>query len=443
MMSSSSSAAVDDASHFTPFDCFPVAAETTSGLLELQPGEVSIMHRSNVQLRSAMTTSGEDSEPMVPIDVNGNVDTKLASSKKWKDRCSDLLLQLTTHRVVLWKDSGGGGHGRTARFLSLALVMSIGSETEWFKSPKILVSTVMGDVLLVFTERQSRDDVLTQLQKAFDRKEWEKNDPQSNRNTIAQKTKQMTSHKVGVDAIMSKNKMRHLQAQKLTDQALAAQDADTLMKEATELVSIINKYVATLERSQQNSEGEESAKLVSMLQDMGMTSALSKADFGGQLDRYHEQLARQIADVIRPKLKAAGGVLSLTDVYVAFNRARASNLLSPEDLRHAVSAMDSSPNVSLGMRTRTFPSGLVVLELDEARDTSKILVDGASSSTKSGRSFGNGLNELEAARLLNTSAMLAHEQLILTESKGLLCRDEQLEMTRFYPNRFEEWAEQL
>jgi len=460
---------------YTPFECFPYAPQTASGLLELEKNEVTILHKTGVELRSAMATStatatdDELPEPMVPVRRDGTVDTQLlASNPTWRDRRGGLLLQLTTHRVVLWKQQmqqqqqqnsdgdddqrqyRGGGQQQEGRFVSLALVLSAAAETAWFKSPKVLLSTVMGDVLLVFKEgqqQQHRDDFLEALDKALSRKEWEKTPDASK---IQRTTKAMTSHKVGVDAILSKNKIRHQQARKLTTQALAAQDADALMKEATELVSIIQKYMATIERQELNaaagsggsssSAGGEGAaaqrQLVSLLQDMGMTSCLNKSDFVGQLDEYYSQLARQIADFIAPKLDAAGGVLTLTDVYCFFNRARASNLLSPEDLRQAVAVMDR-PGSRLGMSTRTFPSGLIVLQLDKLQDATELLRREAAGS---GVGFGSGIHELDAARLLNTSAFLANEQLLAAESAGVLVRDSSSEMTRFFDNKFNDWV---
>jgi hypothetical protein len=37
------------------------------------------------------------------------------------------------------------------------------------------------------------------------------------------------------------------------------------------------------------------------------------------------------------KLKSAGGVMTLTDVYCLFNRARGTNLISPDDILTAAS----------------------------------------------------------------------------------------------------------
>merc|ERR1739848_446209 len=95
---------------------------------------------------------------------------------------------------------------------------------------------------------------------------------------------------------------------------------------------------------------------------------------------YYEVTARQVADFLVPRLRKrsaaasrkasggagasnSGGMMSLTDVYCLFNRARGSNLISPEDLRESCALLGTSVKVGLSMRT--FPSGVVVLQLDD------------------------------------------------------------------------------
>jgi hypothetical protein len=48
--------------------------------------------------------------------------------------------------------------------------------------------------------------------------------------------------------------------------------------------------------------------------------------------RYHVELARQLADVLAAPLARAGGMLPLPDVYCLLNRARGTELVSPDDL---------------------------------------------------------------------------------------------------------------
>lgn len=144
----------------------------------------------------------------------------------------------------------------------------------------------------------------------------------------------LAARKVGVDAIMAKNKERHEEAKRISEDAFS-QDVEGLMSEARDLVLIINKYVATLEnkKKQESGEGndqvdEEEQRLSEMLSNMGMMSAITKKSSGLL---YHQQLARQISDfLIQSKIVVKqGGMVTLTDVYCLFNRARGANLISP------------------------------------------------------------------------------------------------------------------
>jgi len=122
--------------------------------------------------------------------------------------------------------------------------------------------------------------------------------------------------------------------------------------------------------------------------------------------------------------------MTLTDVYCY--RARGSNLISPSDMLSAVECMDSIPALQLKMKV--FPSGLKVvqsIQYDE-EELGKKLQEMACTE--------NSLTELDVSRLLKMSAMLAKEALLAAERQGYLCRDVTLETTRFYSNKFSEFA---
>ena len=46
----------------------------------------------------------------------------------------------------------------------------------------------------------------------------------------------------------------------------------------------------------------------------------------------------QLADFLRPVIERAGGMMPLPDVYCLFNRARGTELVSPDDLLAAAQA---------------------------------------------------------------------------------------------------------
>jgi ESCRT-II complex subunit VPS36 len=417
---------------WTPFHCLPKAALTASGLLQLdsQDHEVELIRRSPpLELRC------DGLEPMEPRPKN--------SRSNWQPKSVDLTIIVTTHRLVLLDNNSK--NNMQARFLHLSNMHQVQASggvslTHWNASYKLILSTyTYGDLVLAFRSTSApkdRDAVELQISKALERKAWQVASRLQEKQKVE---KTIAKRKVGVDHILAKNKLKHKQAAKLADEALGG-DAEQLLGEAAELLQIIQKYVKLLQkREKDTSSGDDpqdadAQRLASLLQDMGMTSALTKTQVqssnkrgGGENDAYHELLARQVADFLLPKLPQMGGILTLTDVFCLFNRARGTNLISPEDLAQACHVLN---DLSIGISQRTFPSGIIVLQLDSSMDQSEKLVDMCPTTA------------LEASHVLQLSPLLAMEQLEEAERMGLLCRDVTLETTRFYPNRFAapEWA---
>lgn len=227
----------------------------------------------------------------------------------------------------------------------------------------------------------------------------------------------------------------------MTDQAFEG-DAETLLKEAAQLVKVIQKYAATLEKEDCSGQEEKDAtQLSSMLKNMGVASALSRQNFrggGGEADDdYTRTLARQLADFLRPKLRAAGGLMTLTDVYCIYNRARGTNLISPEDLLDAVECMKPDA-LDVGMSARTFPSGVRVIQDDCFDDTAIAIRLKELAIEQLSINPTEGLTAMGAGRALQISVLLAHEQLLVSEKRGYICRDATVETLRFFPNLFEE-----
>eukprot|EP00934_Nitzschia_sp_Nitz4_P001922 Nitzschia sp. Nitz4//scaffold313_size41840//30230//31573//NITZ4_007438-RA/size41840-processed-gene-0.13-mRNA-1//-1//CDS//3329547436//1922//frame0 len=436
---------------WSPFSCLPRATLTASGLLQLDVAdhEVELVRRGPIELRH------DGLEPMAPCPSHVN-------SGVWKARTSNLTVTVTTHRLVLFcspsSSSSSGSSIPEARFLHLSNLHQIQpSGGPSFLHPnashKLTLSTyTYGDLILAFSASSAanRDAVQPQLEKALERRAWEMATRWKEQQTATQQHQhQMTKRRVGVDHIMTKNKLKHQRAQQLADEALGG-DAERLLQEAGALLQVIQQYTTMLQKEQQSQQsGEDDAdaqRLSVLLQDMGMTSALTKDQVlsaksnrrrGGRgsggnhpsaHEEYYELLARQLADFLLPKLPSMGGILSLTDVYCLFNRARGTNLVSPEDLRQAC---DVLTDLRLGISPRTFPSsGVVVIQLDAQFDAPhQRLLDLCPTTA------------LEASHVLKLSPLLALEQLEEAERQGWLCRDVTLETVRFYPNSFDKWID--
>ena len=209
----------------SPLECLPIAELTPSGLLLLDSsdGEVELAQRHGdlLQLRS------EAVEP-------------LSTHAQYKDRISLNNVVLTTHRIVMSNDD-------KKRFLHLSNIHAVESvSTSVFSQHcKVRISTYsLGEVILVLPKKET---LLPILEKTLERRAWES----AARLQEAKAATATSKRRVGVDAILSSQQRKHERAAKITDQAFTG-DAETLLREATELVSIIQKYASTLEH-QQNS----------------------------------------------------------------------------------------------------------------------------------------------------------------------------------------------
>lgn len=99
---------------------------------------------------------------------------------------------------------------------------------------------------------------------------------------------------------------------------------------------------------------------------LGIDDPVTKSAFGSD-DKYHRELARELARALEKPLRERGGIMALSDVYCRINRARGLEvrtycytaddnslfmnfvfkLMSPEDLLNACRVLNS---LSLSVR---------------------------------------------------------------------------------------------
>ena len=152
------------------------------------------------------------------------------------------------------------------------------------------------------------------------------------------------------------------------------------MTHAKEIVAIAKKVSDKVEAANKTKPDDEKTKVdkefQEMLSTMGIPSPVTRASAG---TAYHTELSRQLADFIKRPLDKRGqislsrflefvmslfaiffegGMMTLTDVYCIFNRARGTELISPEDLVHACELLDANPGS--GLKIRRFDSGVKV-----------------------------------------------------------------------------------
>ncbi len=84
----------------------------------------------------------------------------------------------------------------------------------------------------------------------------------------------------------------------------------------------------------------QTAQFRSYLLSAGISSPVTKETHGSG-STYHKELGKQLSQFLAQPLKDTGGILTLSDVYCLFNRARGLELVSPDDLINACNTFES------------------------------------------------------------------------------------------------------
>ncbi|XP_062207218.1 vacuolar protein sorting-associated protein 36-like [Phragmites australis] len=216
----------------------------------------------------------------------------------------------------------------------------------------------------------------------------------------------------------------------------AFQDLNALMSKAKEMMQLAEKMrlkLLTNSSAQLNSNDEEMGSKQDMqdwLLSVGIVSPVTKETAGAL---YHQQLSLQLADFVRIPLEKAGGMIALVDVYCLFNRARGTELISPEDLLQACSLWEK---VDVPVMLRKFDSGVKVIQTKTHSDEE--VFARISSLAQKPDALQKGISPSDAAFTLGIAPALAKEHLLNAENNGLLCRDVSPDGFRFFINLFNE-----
>ncbi|ESQ40401.1 hypothetical protein EUTSA_v10013568mg [Eutrema salsugineum] len=400
---------------------FENAEVTTSGRPVLRRNEVECFLLSSVDLDS------EDDPPRFTALKSGN-------------------LILTTHRLI-WIPSQS--NEAVPFFIPLSAITHIFSHKKsiksMFHSPRIRFQADPGSVFvtIVFRGKGDFDGFLTKFWECWRGRAWEeeeKSESETSRSgagTVAQGLygNDGTVRMVGLAGILRKEQEQW----ESTDKSLqdAFQDLNALMSKAKEMVSLAEKMRQKLLSAPSSQNGstddEEMGSKEEMQQWMlsvGIISPVTKESAGAL---YHQELSRQLADFVRIRLEQAGGMISLTDMYYHFNRARGTELISPDDLWKACTLWEK---VDVPVMLRKFDSGVMVIQNkshsdEEVMSRIRMLV------TKT-ETLRTGVTASDAALTLKIAPAMAKEHLLTAETKGLLCRDMSPDGLRFYFNLFPE-----
>jgi ESCRT-II complex subunit VPS36 len=182
---------------------------------------------------------------------------------------------------------------------------------------------------------------------------------------------------------------------------------------------------------------------------MGIVSPVTKSIAGSA---YTSELARQISVVLRPHLQRRGGVISLTDAFCFVNRARGTEVVSPEDLLEASQLL---LGLKLGMRMTSITvenneqgkggkggggGSFRAIQLDTFSDaavTSRILklFDERKDNVETrGEHYYPFVTAHEITKLMGIPLPFVKQILLQAEKNAILCRDESIAGLRFFKN---------
>lgn len=344
-------------------------------------------------------------------------------------------LKLTTHRIV-WDDLDQ--QDRTIS-VTLPLVSNIDEQASGFmssakvvvtflpppadKEPGPCVSSPYSCVKFSF-KQGGHSQFYALLKEQIKKKSWAQQSTQSSSTGAAGRGLRQPRGVGGIVGIERKLE----QKSKETDDHIqkAFKDLDALMEKAKEMVAIADKVASKLEEKKGSITEDETVMFKSYLLSMGIANPVTKETHGSGAS-YHKELAKELGTFLEKIIKDEGGMMTMSDVYCRFNRARGMELVSPDDLVNAAKAFSL---VNMPLRLRAFESGVLVIQAlshsdEEVIRTTKQILDEKHSVTAE-----------ELAHLVSISVMLAKERLLVTEQAGKACRDDSVEGLRFYPNLF-------
>ncbi|XP_019151731.1 PREDICTED: vacuolar protein sorting-associated protein 36 isoform X2 [Ipomoea nil] len=413
----------------------PPAQITGSGRPVLHPGEVECSLLSMVDLLS-------EENPSFPHLRSG-------------------LLILTTHRLLWLPDSTIPASTGAAVFIPLASVTHIFSAKKsikaMFASPRIRFQASAGPqgrieesgsksvvITLIIRGKSDVDSFLEKFCEAWRGRAWEEaaksksgSDGPSSSGSVSSSgggSLAVRMPVVGVAGILRKEQ----EMWENTDKSLqdAFQDLNALMSKAKEMVMLAEKMRLKLLSSSSSHTGtnDEDLGTKEEMQDwllsVGIASPVTKESAGAL---YHQQLSRQLADFIRTPLDRAGGMINLIDAYCLFNRARGTELISPDDLMRACSLWEK---FDVPVMLRKFDSGVVVIQ-NKSHSDNEVFARIKSLVTKA-YALRAGISASDAAMTLGVAPAMAKEHLLAAEGKGLLCRDVSPDGFRFFINLFQD-----
>lgn len=366
-------------------------------------------------------------------------------------------VMLTNYRLIVSSIKDGKSHGQGCELCNMVSICDCSGF--FLRSRRIAILFANGHEISLRFMKSGKELFLIDFQRALAKKSWESIPkiatlPGSSSGSRMPETSKQKAMNAGIGGILRKQEKERRAVDGVTKEALG--DMDALMQRAREAVSIVERYAAFSASAEAQAAADDTStttgedevnEMESMFQSIGIISPVTKYSAGRQ---FHQELARQIVDVLSAKnrLGKLGGMITLSDLYCLYNRARGTELVSPGDLLAAVECMG---DLHIGMKLRKFPSGVLVIEasdFNEAEIHQKIMNIIRSGGTSSKvpeqpvtfSPVTPGVLISTIAHLLKISILVAQEHVLSAEKKGSICRDDSFHGLLFYPNYFDQFG---
>lgn len=243
---------------------------------------------------------------------------------------------------------------------------------------------------------------------------------------------------------------RGFQTRKINETVIgnAFEDLEALMASAKDIVALAETLATEAGMKSNNPSSEADTVLSQSAAALGMITTKDMLSSGSSSENlYVSELSRNLAEYLTDDregvLRREGGIMSLIDLWAVFNRRRNGvELVSPSDLHKAAELWEK---LKLPVRLRRFKSGLLVVQPHDWTDERcirllELWLDELHSEPPPDEvpwdwaTFGRGVTAQEAAQRFGWSVGVASEELEMAEDRGILCREEGIEGTRFWRN---------
>lgn len=226
---------------------------------------------------------------------------------------------------------------------------------------------------------------------------------------------------VGVAGILRREEQLAARNDESLEQAF--KDLSGLMAKAADMVDLAERFRATMAAQKKAAQqGDEQAdpdaqhwmdtEMQAELINLGIASPVTKAETGA---RYHIELSKQLGQFLAPQVDKVGGMMAMADVYCLFNRARGSELVSPDDLLQACTCF---PQAGVPLRLKQFTTGALVVQ-SQSHSTEQVCIR-IGELVASDEGLGPAVTASDVASALTVPLPIASEHLLTAETRGVL-----------------------